>query len=328
MHARYKPRRNDSLAPVSLSSSTPHATFTPPAAHHLQLSTSRSTNIVPRALARYAGGVAPPHVTIPLRHDFLRHPILMRPSQLWGMPRNAEFDVLCVLLYEQPSDEQAELTGTGAVRRMRQRHLLCAGMSGDLLLLEVHESSEHVFFSANVVAPRQIMLVENLTYLRYEKHLHLHVATTNALTLFKPKGAAPLSALPTSAPAPVLALHTAVTHPTAAHLQTWVSEPLTASLYERIQAFSQRIVTGTWNGGQTNTFNQHDFHTVSTHHRQRGEQEAIGSKTAHMLLWMCGCWRVGVDVFSAWQHCGVGRYFCSGVQRSVSADALVRGSCC
>jgi hypothetical protein len=258
VHARYRPERKDGKgdAPIDLHA-PPHASFTSASSQYLQLSTSRQTNIVPRALLKAGASAA----SIPLRSEFLRHPMYLRPSELSSLSKGAEFDLVCVVLSVQDGDEQPELAGNGAVQLLKQRRLLCAGMGGDLLLIQANENREnreHIYFSAIMSVP-QLVTVENLSYQSFEKKFQLHIANATAVTHFKPKGAIPLAKADFAA---VVPSHALFHRPTIALFQSWLTSPLIGQLHGLLNQFGMRLLSGEWGGGQGITFNQDDFAKV------------------------------------------------------------------
>lgn len=282
VHGRQKARPGQEQVrsvPVDLTA-PPHTTCIAASCNSLQLSTSRHTNIVSRALAKRSGatGIAPPAAAhVPLRSDFMRKPIYMRPGELWSMPRLAEFDLVCVVLHVFEEDERPQLVGAAggsggggtfaAVRMLRRRRLLVAGLSGDMLLLDVNESKEHMYFPSGLVSPA-VLLIENLQYNRFEKKLFLHTAQATALTIFKTKGALRLasmehgSAAPsTPTPSPALT-HALYAHPCLALFQSWASSTPAAMLFDTILQLVRRMIQGAWCGDQASSFNKDEFAAV------------------------------------------------------------------
>ena len=127
-----------------------------------------------------------------------------------------------------------------AVRMLRRRRLLVAGMSGDILLLDVNESKEHLYFPSGQIATPLLLLIENLQYVRYEKKLSLHSAQATALTLFNPKALLRLASLehgsvspPSSIQPPALS-HALYAHPSLPLFHAWSQSQPAAMLFDTI----------------------------------------------------------------------------------------------
>ena len=277
VHARYRANRSGKVEPVAAVDlhAPPHSSCIASASNYLQLSTSRHTNIVPRALTKLPGaaavGTAVHAAAVPLRAEFMRHPIYMQPGDLWSIPRLGEFDLVCLVLWcrddgeaDQSQQQQQQPRGGGA-RWQRRRRMLCVGLSGAMLLVELTESKETLFFGAAPPTP-QLMIIENLAYQRYEKKLHLHTASATAITIFKPKGLVQLATLEQGTlVAPVAnppSSHAVFAHPSLLNFHAWLLQPSSALLWNVINELSLRMIDGRWNGDQASSFNKDEFGSV------------------------------------------------------------------
>lgn len=269
VHARYRGPRGGGLNSVvsvkDPANTPPHPHCTHASSQNLQLSTTRQTNIVPRALAKLQGGIAAaPHAAVvPLRTEFLRSPLWMRPGDLWSLPRLGEFDLVCVVLWcgddvDPEAQAQQRAAGRGWSKR---RRLLCASLSGDMLLVELAENKETLFFGAAPATPL-LMQMENLQYQRFEKKLNLHTASATALTLFKPRGPVQIASTDKIVAAASSASHALFAHPSLTAFQSWVSSPTSALVWRTILDLVKRMIDGRWNGDQTSSFNKEEFGAV------------------------------------------------------------------
>ena len=272
VHARYRGPRGGGLSSVvsiaDPANTPPHPHCTHASSQNLQLSTTRQTNIVPRALAKLQGAITPaPHAAVvPLRTEFLRSPVWMRPGDLWSLPRQGEFDLVCVVLWcgdAVDAEAQAQQRGRGWSKR---RRLLCAGLSGDMLLVELAENKETLFFAAPPVTP-MLMQVENLQYQRFEKKLNLHTASATALTLFKPRGPVQMATGDKIVAPASLASHALFAHPSLASFHSWVCSSTSALVWRTMLDLVNRMMDGRWNGDQTSSFNKEEFGAVRGTHR-------------------------------------------------------------
>lgn len=288
MHARFRP--TNSLAfpkpnyqPATSLPMVPHPYSAAASSHYLQLATSRMTNIVPYDMSRKR--VTQMHSTRPtsnahLYSPFLRAPIFLRPDELLSMSRGAEFDCVCLVLWANDEGDQTKSSsvgvkpatpstpsGSGGGSWKRTRRLLCLGLSGDLMVVEVKESEESLHFTQAIQTP-QVMSMENLHYGVYEKKLRLHSVSSTVMSRFTSKGGVQLAT--SDAPLAATTSHAAYAQPDIAHFQAWLAQPTTALLCELAMARSRRIMDGSWHrDAAINTLNKDEFKHVRKIHIYR-----------------------------------------------------------
>ena len=291
VHSRYRPPPRSSFRPpLSLNDPShlthPHPFFTPASASYLSLATSRMTNIIPFAFRNVKNSSSmPPLSTLPMRTEFMRTPIYLRSNELLSLPPGAEFDCVCLVIWAdngldpvKPADPSKlappsvhtsdGLNLTSPPRWSRTRRLICVGMSGELMVMEVTESDEIIHFTQNILTP-QLMIMENVKYNRYERKLRLHTASSTNISRFVSKG---VIQLPPSGPIsnqsdPLPSFsHAIYEYPLVGAFQSWVAQPTSSLIFDGIQKMSQRMMEHSWDHNQAivATFSEDDFNHVST----------------------------------------------------------------
>ena len=256
----------------------PHERYITAGSNQLGLSTSRMTNIVPYALRQAKGAAAPmPSVHVPIRSEYLRSSIYLRPGELLSMPRNAEFDCVCVVVSvddAQPWTSAASVEDTREFGKSksaaiapppgwsRSRQLLCFGMSGDVMFIEVDETDAVMHFpQQQPLQLPQVMVIENLQYRTFDKNLRIHAVTSTPVSKFLLKGPIEMG----SAKAMQAWTHTLYQQPTLGLFQAWLSQSSTLLLCDLILKQGRQMRDGSWNqeGVVISSFNTEDFKSVS-----------------------------------------------------------------
>lgn len=221
------------------------------------------TIIMPMGHAKDIGSSNKSLALLPIRHEFVREPVFMRSREMLAMPRTAEFDCVCLAIWytddgggvSKPSLDPKSLSMS--MSRLRTRRLLCIGLSGEMMLVDVNESDDTIHLTQQVQIP-QVIIMENMSYAMYDKRYRLHMANTTNLSRLTLKG------LPPPAPHTDTYAHTLFQRPAIAEFQAWVTQPSTQDIQELVLELAKRFMdqTNTQREIVVSTFNTAELNQV------------------------------------------------------------------